>query len=102
MTLREILAREWETQAAAARAIGMSQQAIPRWSREGIPPKHAVAIERVTQGRITREELRPDIFGPIEHAAPQVQETRGQVSENPPQVRPETRQVSENPGRGAA
>jgi len=30
-----------------------------------IGPKLAVDIERATNGAVTREDLRPDIFGPI-------------------------------------
>ena len=30
-----------------------------------VGPKLAVALERATNGVVTREELRPDIFGPL-------------------------------------
>lgn len=70
MSIREILNREWATQVEAALALGVSEQSVSRWcTEEGIPPERAVEVEKVTQGRITREELRPDLFGPIEEDA---------------------------------
>lgn len=57
-----------ESQAAIARLCEVSPQAVSQWvSRvRPIPPKHARAIERATQGAVTASELRPDlaeIFG---------------------------------------
>lgn len=41
-------------------------QAIQNWIARGeIPTAKCVEIERITRGDITREELRPDIFGPL-------------------------------------
>jgi|GEM_PF-5607978 len=65
--IREALLRVWDTQADAAVAVGMSEQTISRWVREGVPASHAVEIERASRGAITREELRPDLFGPIDY-----------------------------------
>lgn len=28
-----------------------------------VPPQHCAAIERATEGKVTRHDLRPDIFG---------------------------------------
>lgn len=50
-------------QAEAARAVGVKQPSVWGWLNGGKPSaKSALAIERVTGGRITRYELRPDIF----------------------------------------
>lgn len=50
------------SQAALASAIGVSQQAISFWVKRGMAPaEKVVAIEKATG--VTRQELRPDIFG---------------------------------------
>ena len=52
------------TQPALAAALGVSQGLITQWEtgRRPVSPKMAVHIENVTQGRLTRRELRPDLF----------------------------------------
>lgn len=45
-----------------ARAFKVTPQAINSWFVRGIPVKRAIEIERVTEGAIKREDLRPDIF----------------------------------------
>lgn len=34
--------------------------------RRRVSPQNAIRIERATQGAVTRADLRPDIFGPVE------------------------------------
>lgn len=55
---------------AAAKAIGVSQQAVTRKLKFGgdVPAKWCVPIERATQGEITRHDLRPDLY-PADEAA---------------------------------
>lgn len=49
--------------------------AVCNWRTRGcIPVQRALDIERATNGVVTREELRPDIFGPN----PQAQSITGQ------------------------
>lgn len=49
------------SQAALARACGVSQPAISKWLSGGIvSPENASAIERATDGAVTRKQLRPD------------------------------------------
>lgn len=36
---------------------------IYHWLRSKVPAEHCAAIESATQGRVTRYQLRPDIFG---------------------------------------
>jgi len=47
-----------------AREIGVSWQAVNLWltGRSIISAERAVVIEEITQGQVTREALRPDIF----------------------------------------
>lgn len=49
---------------AVARELGCTPQAVCFW-RDGLrafPVEHCAVIERVTSGRITRQELRPHDF----------------------------------------
>lgn len=52
------------SQAKFAAAVGLSQQGISYVLRSGrVSAETAIAIERATEGKIKREQLRPDIFG---------------------------------------
>ncbi|QBQ56609.1 helix-turn-helix domain-containing protein [Nitrosococcus wardiae] len=58
------------SQTALARSCGVRYQAVQKWIKKGrVPAERVSAIERATKGRITRYELRPDIFGEREEAA---------------------------------
>lgn len=52
------------TQAKLATALRESQQTISNWRKNGIPESKRVAIapklERVTEGRVTRQAVCPD------------------------------------------
>ena len=52
------------TQAALAKALGVSPQHVWNWVNRDkeIPAKQAIAIERATNGEVTRHELRPDLY----------------------------------------
>tara|TARA_R110002167_G_scaffold300227_1_gene504521 strand:+ start:334 stop:579 length:246 start_codon:yes stop_codon:yes gene_type:complete len=39
-----------------------SRQAVDNWTRKGVPAKRAVHIEVALNGRVRRQELRPDLF----------------------------------------
>ena len=53
--------------AALARLCGVRNQAVQRWVKFGrIPAERVLAVEAATQGRVTRYELRPDIYPPVE------------------------------------
>jgi len=53
------------TQAKLARALGVSPAAIHKMRRTGVvPAKRCKQIELLTGGRVTAEQLRPDIFAP--------------------------------------
>ena len=52
------LIRHFETQAALAKAMGVTPSAISQWVRRGsIPAEHAIAIERVTEGKFKAVDL---------------------------------------------
>jgi DNA-binding transcriptional regulator YdaS (Cro superfamily) len=44
-----------------AKLLGITPSAISQWAR--VPYRRALQIEARTLGRVTREELRPDVFG---------------------------------------
>ena len=51
--------------ARLAEAVGVSPQAIGKAIRVGrVSPRLAMAIEKATNGQVTRVELRPDIWQP--------------------------------------
>ncbi|MDY7578161.1 helix-turn-helix domain-containing protein [Herbaspirillum sp. RTI4] len=51
-------------QSKLAKALGISPQAVQQWvSRQFAPACRCRAIETATLGRVSRFELRPDIFG---------------------------------------
>jgi DNA-binding transcriptional regulator YdaS (Cro superfamily) len=37
--------------------------AVYRWHTKGVPPERALQIEILTNGMVTRQDLRPDLFG---------------------------------------
>ncbi len=50
------------SQTALAAVLGVSKGAVSQWKDENrrVPTTHCVAIERATQGAVTRQALRPD------------------------------------------
>jgi len=46
--------------AALARAINVTPQAISQWDR--VPAERALAVEQATGGKVTRHQLRPDLY----------------------------------------
>lgn len=52
------------TQQEFAALVGVTQGRVSHWlGGEKVPAERCVVIERVTGGRVTRNDLRPDIFG---------------------------------------
>lgn len=53
------------TQTALAEKIGATQGQVWQWSagRKPIPAHRCIPIEEATEGRVTRYDLRPDVFG---------------------------------------
>lgn len=53
------------TQSELARKIGVFPQQVQKWFSTGlIPPNRVLAVEKATNGQVTRYELRPDIYPP--------------------------------------
>lgn len=47
---------------AMASALGIAGSAISQWER--VPAERVLAVEAATEGQVTREELRPDLYPP--------------------------------------
>jgi DNA-binding transcriptional regulator YdaS (Cro superfamily) len=74
MTLIELLQSVLpRRQAEAAKLIEVSQPCIHKWmtGKTRPSPKTAVAIEQATGGKVTRYQLRPDVFGPAPSSSDQ-------------------------------
>jgi DNA-binding transcriptional regulator YdaS (Cro superfamily) len=67
MNLSDYLKTTLMTQEEFAQKLGVTQGAISQWllGREPISPARAATIEKATRGKVTRLELRPDVFGPL-------------------------------------
>jgi DNA-binding transcriptional regulator YdaS (Cro superfamily) len=50
------------SQVALAKALGVTPMAVSQWKDRGIPAERCPDIERVTNGAVRREDLRPDLF----------------------------------------
>jgi DNA-binding transcriptional regulator YdaS (Cro superfamily) len=60
----------FETQEAFAAALGIKSPSVSEWRRrETVPHDRCADIERITDGEVTRAELRPDIWGGDAEAA---------------------------------
>jgi DNA-binding transcriptional regulator YdaS (Cro superfamily) len=64
MQLSEYL-KTVESQTSLARRIGVSQGLVYQWvsGRTRITAERALQIESATEGKVSRHETRPDIFG---------------------------------------
>ena len=61
MDLTSYLAENSVSQADFGRKLGVSQAAVSQWLRK-VPAERVLAIERATDGKVTRHELRPDLY----------------------------------------
>jgi DNA-binding transcriptional regulator YdaS (Cro superfamily) len=52
-------------QAATARVLEVSQPRVWYWANKAkkLPRQFAIPLERATKARVTRQQLRPDLFG---------------------------------------
>ena len=58
------------TQDALASALRIRSPSISDWRKRGkVPAERCLSIEQVTGGRVTRHDLRPDVFGAAATAA---------------------------------
>lgn len=49
-------------QQKVAETVGICQQAVSAWLRNGIPLKHAVFLEKYTHGQLRAKELAPEYY----------------------------------------
>lgn len=49
-------------QAALAEKLGLTKMAITQWKERKVPLERAIEIEKLTNNKVTRHDLRPDIF----------------------------------------
>ena len=46
------------------RALGITHSAVLQWIKNGVPAERVLAIEVASGGKLSRHDLRPDLFGP--------------------------------------
>jgi DNA-binding transcriptional regulator YdaS (Cro superfamily) len=46
---------------AVARIVGVKSPSVTEWRRRGIPADRCPALERASEGKVTCEEMRPDV-----------------------------------------
>lgn len=49
-------------QTALAKKCGITQQSLYLWLKNGIPPRRVLQIEKAVNEKITRYQLRPDLY----------------------------------------
>lgn len=55
---------------AVARLVGCKPSSVIEWRTRGIPPDRCAVIERATDGRVSCEQMRPDVrWGRLPDAA---------------------------------
>lgn len=67
MDIPAFLAAKGLSQEAFAKQLGVSQGLVWQWlsGKTRITAERAKEIEDATEGAVTRQDLRPDIFGPV-------------------------------------
>ena len=50
------------SQERLASLLNIKQQNISVWLTKGIPAKRVLEVERLTGGKVTRYELKPDLY----------------------------------------
>jgi len=59
--------REAGSQSELARRLNVRQQSVHEWTRTGrVPAARVLDVERAVEGKVTRHQLRPDIYPPEE------------------------------------
>lgn len=55
---------ELQGPAKAARALGVSPQRLSNWrKRNSVPTEFCIPLEEAVSGKVTRYQLRPDVYG---------------------------------------
>lgn len=47
-----------------ANKLNVTQQAVSKWLHNVVPASHVVSIEKATERKVTRYDLRPDLYPP--------------------------------------
>jgi DNA-binding transcriptional regulator YdaS (Cro superfamily) len=72
MNYVEKACKEAGGQSTVARKFGVTVQAISQWvSSQRVPANRVLELEQACGGKVTRHQLRPDIFGESAPAAPE-------------------------------
>ncbi|MCK8785236.1 helix-turn-helix domain-containing protein [Roseomonas sp. NAR14] len=51
--------------------VGVKPSSVFKWRVRRVPAERVLAVERATGGKVTRHELRPDLYPPADaHPAP--------------------------------
>ena len=58
--------KHFGSQTKLAEALGLTAMAVTQWKKRKVPLEAAKEIERVTNGEVTKYDLRPDFFDPPE------------------------------------
>ena len=53
------------SQVSMAKKLGVEPPVVFHWKKRGVPAKYCLRIERITGGKVTASDLRPDIFGDV-------------------------------------
>ena len=79
-----LIDQAFPTRREAAERLGVSPQSISKWCVTGHVPAHrAPDLERVTRGAIRRDQVRPDLYGPLP-CTPNYRAPRGRVNAQEP------------------
>ncbi|WP_444885024.1 transcriptional regulator [Microbulbifer sp. PSTR4-B] len=46
--------------------VGVTSMAVSHWKNRGVPVTRALQIDVLTNGVVSKESLRPDIFSPLD------------------------------------
>jgi hypothetical protein len=62
MNPMDLLKIEFRTLEALANKLGIPANTVYQWNKSNIPTKWIKDIEELSESRLTREVLRPDLF----------------------------------------
>jgi len=62
MNPMDLLRIEFRTLEALAEKLGIPANTVYQWNKTNIPTKWIKDIEQLSELRLTREQLRPDLF----------------------------------------
>jgi DNA-binding transcriptional regulator YdaS (Cro superfamily) len=62
MGIFDLIRLEFGSLKGFARALGVTSTSVYRWQKEGFPLGKLKKIEEITEGKLTRKMLRPDLF----------------------------------------